>query len=138
MMFIYQKSPKVISSPFKKIYLCIWVFVCIYLCTQLYAIVSCHVLILSRKTYRSMTRIEDSNISTYNYCEKFTLKKRQSLQQRVLGKADIHMQMNYTDLYVSSRIVISSNCIKDLNMKPETFETTRRKSREYISRVGKR
>lgn len=137
MTFIYQKSPKVISSPFKKIYLCIWVFVCIPLYT---VICNCELACfdIDTKDIRSMTRIEDSNINTYNYCEKFTLKKRQSLQQRVLGKADIHMQMNHTDLSISSRIVISFKCIKDLNMKPETFKTTRRKSREYISRVGKR
>lgn len=50
---------------------------------------------LNKNHVDEWNKTEDSNMSAYNYrqliLEKYTLAKRQHLQQRVLGKLDIHM-----------------------------------------------
>jgi hypothetical protein len=49
------------------------------------------------------------------------MEKRQPLQQMLLGKLDIHMQKTETRYVSFTYTIINSKCIKDLNIKPETF-----------------
>lgn len=68
--------------------------------------------------------------------EKYTLEKRQHLQQMILFQLDIYMLKNKTRSYFSLCVKLSSKWIGDLNISSDTLNLTEEKVRNIIQFIG--
>jgi hypothetical protein len=89
-------------------------------------------------------RIEDLDMNPHSYAllivdkgtKKYTIEKRQPLQQVLLGKVVIYLQKTETGSMFIPCTNIYSKWIKDLNIRPEILTLVQERARNTLEVIG--